>query len=175
MKALRVLSSFGLLMTMSVAAVAQSVQTDYDRSSNLARMKTYDFYQQERKPGDPLAASPINDRRIHDALDSQLKANGFANSSNGKPDFMISYFVTTRTGLDIQDNRFGFLQRTGSINVNQITEGTIVVILVDSATQQEVWRGYVSGTINAKNLDKDVNKGIAKLVQRLVKDQAGKK
>jgi hypothetical protein len=59
--------------------------------------------------------------------------------------------------------------------VNQVTEGTIVVVLVDTATQQEVWRGYVSGTINAKNLDKDVNKGIAKLVQRLVKDQAGKK
>jgi hypothetical protein len=175
MKTLRILSSFGLLLTMSIAAVGQSVQTDYDRRSNLARLKTYDFYQQERKPGDPLAASPINDRRIHDALDSQLKANGFAGSGNGKPDFMVGYFVTTRSGLDIQDNRFGLLQRTGSINVNQVTEGTIVVILVDSATHQEVWRGYVSGTINAKNLEKDVNKGIAKLVQSLVKDQAGKK
>jgi len=45
---------------------------------------------------------------------------------------------------------------------------------VDSSTQQEVWRGFVSGTISAQHLDKDVNKGIAKLVQKFVKNQSGK-
>jgi len=34
--------------------------------------------------------------------------------------------------------------------------------------------GMASGTINPKSLDKDVNKSIAKLVQRFVKDQARK-
>src|SRR5215471_15702005 len=110
------------LLMCSIATMAQSVQTDYDHSFNLAKLKTYSFYQQQRKAGDPLAASPLNDRRIHDALDSQLKLNGFANSTTEKPDFMISYFVSTRAGLDIQDNRFGFW-RTGNINVNQVTEG----------------------------------------------------
>jgi len=57
----------------------------------------------------------------------------------------------------------------GSVNVNQITEGYIVVVFVDRATQQEVWRGYVTGTIDLKDLDQDVNKGIAKLVQKFVK------
>lgn len=167
------LSCIILLMACAIAAQAQSAQTDYDRSYNLAGLKTYGFYQQEREPGDPLAASPLNDRRIHNALDSQLKANGFAASA--QPDFLIGYFVTTRKGLNIQDNRFGILQRMGSVNVNQVTEGTIVVVFVDSATRQEVWRGLVSGEINAKNLDKDVNKGMAKLVEKFVKDRAGKK
>ena len=174
MKRIRTLFSCTLLlMACAIAAQAQSVQTDYDRSYNLAGLKTYGFYQQERKPGDPLAASPLNDRRIHNALDSQLKANGFAASA--QPDFLIGYFVTTRKGLNIQDNRFGILQRMGSINVNQVTEGQIVVVFVDSSTRQEVWRGIASGTINPKNLDKDVNKGVAKLIERFVKDQAGKK
>ena len=167
------LSCIILLMACAIAAQAQSAQTDYDRSYNLAGLKTYGFYQQEREPGDPLAASPLNDRRIHNALDSQLKANGFAASA--QPDFLIGYFVTTRKGLNIQDNRFGILQRMGSVNVNQVTEGTIVVVFVDSATRQEVWRGLVSGEINAKDLDKDVNKGMAKLVEKFVKDRAGKK
>jgi hypothetical protein len=162
-----------LLLACAIAAQAQSAQTDYDRSYNLARLKTYGFYQQEREPGDPLAASPLNDRRIHNALDSQLKANGFAASS--QPDFLIGYFVTTRKGLNIQDNRFGILQRMGSVSVNQVTEGTIVVVFVDSTTRQEVWRGLVSGEINAKDLDKDVNKGMAKLVEKFLKDRAGKK
>lgn len=92
-----------------------------------------------------------------------------------RTDFLIAYFVTARKGLDIQDNRFGLLQRRGSVNVSQITEGTVVVVFVDSSTQREVWRGFMSGTIDLKDLDKDVNKGIAKLVQKSLKDQAGKK
>jgi hypothetical protein len=176
MKPLRVLFSFGLLLTIgSIAAMAQSIQTDYDHSFSLARLKTYDFYQQKRKPGDPLAASPLNDRRIHDALDSQLKGHGFANSTSGQPDFLIAYSVTTQKGLDIQDNRFGLLQRMGRINVKQVTEGTIVVVFVDNVTRQEVWRGLASGTIDQKDLDKDVNKSVAKLVEKFIRDQAGKK
>jgi hypothetical protein len=50
-----------------------------------------------------LAASPLNDRRIHSALDSQLQAKGFQASE--QPNFLIAYFVTTRMGLDIDDNR----------------------------------------------------------------------
>jgi hypothetical protein len=176
MKTLRLFFTSGLLLTMSaIAAMAQSMQSDYDRSFNLARLKTYDFYQQERKPGDPLAASPLNDRRIHNAIDSQLRANGFTSTASRPPDFLIAYFVTTRKGLDIRDNRFGLLQRMGSVNVNQVTEGSIVVVFVDTATRQEVWRGVVSGKIEPKDLDKDVNKGVAKLVEKFVKDQSGKR
>ena len=176
MKTLRLLFSSGLLLMMSsIAALAQSVQTDYDHSFYLARLKTYGFYQQERQPGDALAASPLNDRRIRNALDSQLSVRGYVNRGNAQPDFLIAYFVTTRKGLDIQDNRFGLLRRIGSVNVNQVTEGTLIVVFVDRLTQQEVWRGLMSGTIDPKHLDKDVNKGIAKLVEKFRKDQAGKK
>ena len=176
MKTLRLLFCCSLLLLLcSIVANAQSVQTDYDHSFNLARLKTYSFLKQTRKAGDPLAASPMNDYRIYNALDAQLKANGFANGTSEQPDFYIAYYVTARKGLDIQDNRFGLLQRRGSINVGQVTEGTLVVVFVDSSTEREVWRGFMSGTINPKDLDKDVNKGVVKLVQKFVKDQAGKR
>jgi hypothetical protein len=160
------------MLVSAAAAVAQNIQTDYDHNFALSNLKTYGFYQQQRGPNDPLAGSPINDRRIHDSLDTQLKANGLASSDH--PDFWIGYFVTTSKGLDIQDNRFGLWARRGSINVNPTTEGTIVVIFVDSKTKQEVWRGYASGTINPKNLDKDVTKSVTKLVEKFKKNQAGK-
>jgi hypothetical protein len=59
--------------------------------------------------------------------------------------------------------------------VSQVTEGTRVVVFVDRFTQHEVWRGFMSGTVDPKHLDKDVNKGIAKLVQKFRKDQTGKR
>ncbi len=174
MKTFRMLfTCFCIGLLSALSAVAQSVQTDYDHNFNLAKFKTFGFYEQTRRPNDPLAASPINDRRIHDALDSQLSANGLA--QNTSPDFWIAYSVATRQGFDIQDNRMGILQRMGSVNVNPTTEGTLVVVFIDSATKQEVWRGYLSGYINPKDLNKDVNKGVAKLIQKFKKNQAGQK
>ena len=173
MRVLRNLMGCSVLMLLcTTAGLAQPVQTDYDRTFNLSRLLTYSFVEQQRGPRDPLAASPINDRRIHDTLNSQLQANGFSQSA--QPDFLISYFVSTRTGLDIQDNRYGWFQRRGSIEVDQVTEGTLVVVFVDSATRQEVWRGYASGTINPKHLNEDVTKAVTKLIQKFKKNQAGK-
>jgi hypothetical protein len=81
---------------------------------------------------------------------------------------LISYFVSTKQGLNIQDNRFGIgpWDRWGNINVKQMTEGTLMVIFTDTATQQEVSVGLASGTINPKSLDKAVNKSITKLLQQ---------
>ena len=161
-----------LLVLAGPAAMSQSIQTDYDHTFPLAKLRSYSFIQQEPGPKDPLAASPINDRRIHDALNSQLAQNGFTESS--QPDFLIGYLVTTKQALDIQDNRYGWFQRRGTVNVDQVTEGTLIVVFVDAKTQQEVWRGYATGTINAKNLNNDVNKAVTKLVQKFKKNQAGK-
>lgn len=176
MRTLRILTGCGaFLLACSLVLTAQSVQTDYDRKSGIASFKTFAFYPQERKPGDPLAASPLNDRRIHDALDAQLKAKGLLEADGALPDFYVAYYVSTREGLDIQDNRFGILNRSGSVNVNKVTEGTLVVVFVDAATQQEVWRGAAAGTIVPRNLESDVNKSVAKLVDQFAKDRAAKK
>lgn len=161
-----------LLLLSGPAAMSQSIQADYDHTFPLAKLRTFSFIQQERGPKDPLAASPINDRRIHDALNSQLAANGFTESS--QPDFLIGYIVTTKQALDIQDNRYGWFQRRGTIDVDQVTEGTLIVVFLDAKTNQEVWRGYATGTINPKNLNNDVNKAVTKLVQKFKKNQAGK-
>ena len=162
-----------VLFGCAAGALAQSIQTDYDHNFNLARLKSFGFYQQLRRPGDVLASNQINDRRIHDALESELTGSGF--TASNQPDFWIVYSVTTRKGLDIQDNRFGIFQRMGSVNVNETTAGTLVVAFIDSATKQEVWRGYASGDINPKDLNKDVTKSIAKLIQKFKKNQAGQK
>ena len=164
-----------LLLVSAIAAPAQSIQTDYDRSYNLAKLRTYGFLEQTRPPGDPLAASPLNNRRIHTALESQLQAQGFRPSE--QPDFYIAYYVATRMGLNIEDNRTSGppWDRWGDVRVNQVTEGTLMVMFLDPATRQEIWVGLVSGEINPEDLDRDVNKSIAKIVRRFVKDQTAKK
>jgi len=173
MRVFRNLFGCSVLLLLGVTeAMAQSVQSDYDHTFPLAKLQTFSFIQQQRGPQDPLAASPINDRRIHDALSLQLVTNGYSESA--QPDFLVGYIVSTKRGLEIQDNRYGWFQRRGNVDVEQVTEGTLIVVFLDAKTQQEVWRGYATGTINPKNLNNDVNKAVTKLVQKFKKNQAGK-
>jgi Domain of unknown function (DUF4136) len=162
-----------VLLVCGASGLAQPVQTDYDHDFNLAKFKTYGFDKQGRAAGDVLANNTINDRRIHDSLETQLEANGFAASEH--PDFVVSYAVVTKKALSIQDNRFGPLGRGGFVNASQVTQGTLVVSFVDTATRKEVWRGYAAGEINPKNLNKDVNKAVAKLIKAFKNNQAGRK
>ena len=162
-----------LVIVFALSAHAQSVQTDFDHSFNLSALQSFSFTSQTRKPGDPLASNPINDQRIHNALQSQLTQHGF--SSSEQADFLITYFVSTRKGFDVQDNRTGIFNRMGGLNVSEVTEGTLVVIFTDATTSREVWRGFASGVVSPGDLDKNVNKSIKKLVEKFVKNQSGKK
>ena len=50
-----------------------------------------------------------------------------------------------------------------------------MVMFLEPTTRQEIWVALVSGEISPKNLDRDLNKSIAKMVARFVKDQAANK
>ena len=108
-------------------------------------------------------------------LDSELRAQGFSPSE--QPDFVDRLLCDHTAGAGYSGQPLGnrSLGEVGEHQGEQVTEGTLVVTFVDPATRQEVWRGMASSTIKEKNLHKDVNKSITKLVQRFVKDQAGKK
>ena len=154
-----------------VSAPAQSIQTDYDRSFDFSRLKTYDFAEQTRRPNDPLAANSMNDRRVRAALDSQLVAHGYTRDTSGKPDFLVAYHAGTRNQVDVREWGYGPGRwRDRRIDVTRSTEGTLLVDVVDAASKQLVWRGTATGTIEPKDADKKVKKAVAKLMEQFAKD-----
>jgi len=160
-----------ILALAATRAPAQSIQTDYDRAFDFSRLKAYAFAAQARRPNDPLAANPLNDRRVHEALDAELGARGYTVDSTGKHDFLVAYQAATRTRVGVQDWGYG-PGRWGSrrIDVNEYTEGTLVVDVVDAASKQLVWRGSATGTIQPKEADKKIRKAVAKLMEQFTKD-----
>jgi hypothetical protein len=155
------------------ASHAQSVQTDFDKSYDFSKLKTFNFAIQKRTPNDPLAQDSLNDGRIRNAIESKLTANGFKIENAEKPDFAVAYYVTTKNKFDVRDYGYGPPRWFGSrdIRVDQYTEGTLTVDIIDVATKQLVWRGRASGTIELKNIDKKINKAVEKLVKQFVKDK----
>ncbi|HEV8429140.1 MAG TPA: DUF4136 domain-containing protein [Pyrinomonadaceae bacterium] len=172
MRAMRVVNILGLVLGLLVgSAAAQSVQSDFDRSFQFSNLKTFSFAIQRRGATDPLAADSLNDGRIRTGLESQLIANGFRMETE-KADFVIAYYVTTKNKLSVQDYGYGPPRWFGSrdIRVNQYSEGTLMVDFIDVKTNQVIWRGRASGTLEMKGVDKKISKSTEKLVKQFVKD-----
>ena len=152
-------------------AQAQSVQSDYDRSFNFSNLKTFGFAVQRRSAADPLAGDTLNDARIRTAIESQLLVNGFR-TETASPNFVIAYYVTTKDKLNVQDYSYGPPRFWGrrDIRVDQYSEGTLMVDFIDVKTNQVIWRGRVSGTLELKGVDKKISKSVEKLVKQFVKD-----
>ena len=159
-----------ILAALAGGAQAQSVQTDYDRGFDFSTLKSFAFARQERGPGDPLAANPLNDRRIRTAIDSQLVVHGYTRDSSG-PDFLVAYHAATRARTSLQSWGYGPGRwRGGRVDVSQYTEGTLIVDMVDATSTQLVWRGTATGTIQLKDVDKKIREAVKTLTEKFVKD-----
>lgn len=171
---MRIVRTLGVLVLFLCAcaatASAQSVQSDFDRSYDFSKLKTFNFAAQ--RFDDPLAKDSLNNGRIRHALESKLMASGFGMEELESPDFAVVYYVTSKNKFNVQDYGYGPPRWWGrrDIRVDEYTEGTLTVDLIDVKTRQLVWRGRVSGTVELKGADKKIDKAVDKLVKQLVKD-----
>lgn len=167
----RLTGILGIVLCVFIGlAEAQTVQTDYDRSFDFSKLKTFNFALQRRSANDSLAKDTLNDGRIRTALAAHLTVSGFRMESAAAPDFAIAYYVTARNKVDLQEYRYGPLLGRRDIRVDQYTQGTLTVDIIDPATKKLVWRGYSSGAIELKDVDEKINKAVEKLVKQFLKD-----
>ena len=157
------------LVCVGVAALAQDIQFDYDRSANFNAYKTYQWVDyQAVAPGDQLL-----DQDIKRAVDEQLAGKGLRRVDTGG-DLLVGY----QAGIsqEKQFDGFGFGPRGwGGLGSAQVTSSTIdvgnlVVGLFDPAAKQLVWRGSASKTLDIKT-DPDKNyRNLEKAVAKLFKN-----
>ena len=160
------------LACLGVAAFAQDVQFDYDRSANFGQYKTYQWIDYKRVDvGDQLL-----DRDIKRAVDEQLAGKGLRRVESGG-DLLIGYQAAIS-----QEKQFdgigtgwgggpGFGPWGGGWGDNRVTSSTIdigklTVGLFDPATKQLVWRGAASKTLDIK---KDPDKNYRNLERAMAK------
>jgi hypothetical protein len=163
----RVFSVALLSLLLSTLALAQKINTDWDRSANFS---TYHTYMWETSP---RPAHGLWHQRIIDAVDQQLQAKGFT-KVDSNPDVWVVYSNSIHDQKEVVGNNYGFgpgwgwgywgapTQTTYNTYVTKI--GTLVVELADAKDKQILWRGSATDTIsdnsnkNISNLDKAVTK-----------------
>ena len=155
------------LLCLGVAAFAQDVQFDYNRSTNFSAYKTYEWV--DYKPvavGDELL-----DQDIKRAVDAQLAGKGLRRVESGG-DLVVGY----QAGIS-QEKEFNSLGTGGwggpfgwgdrRVTTSTIDVGKLTIGLFDPTSKQLVWRGAASKTLNiSKDPDKNyrtLEKAMAKL------------
>lgn len=150
------------MLCLGLAALAQDVQFDYDRSANFAGYKTYQWV--DAPSGQ--ASNQLMDQNIKRAVDSQLMLKGLRPVQSGG-DLRVAYQVAI--DQEKQFDAFGTGPRwigMQRVNTSTIEVGKLVVNLIDPATNQLVWRGSASKTLDIK---KDPEKNFANLQKAVAK------
>jgi hypothetical protein len=186
---LKVLLTCIALALFSVAVLAET-KSDYDRSYDFSKLKTWDFKVITRMPRDPVGENPLWNQRIRDGLEEHFAERGYRKVSDGEPDFLVTYFMGIKEKYDIRYIDYGFPGRwgrwgpwgrwygwgvqRGPVDVWRIpySESTLVVDIIDAHTNQMVWRGYDTETVDFDKSEKTIHKSIENLTKRFTKDVA---
>jgi uncharacterized protein DUF4136 len=151
-------------------AFAVSVTQDYQPGTDFTKYKTFRL-----KAGTP-ADSPATQTQIEKAITSQLTSKGLtAGSENAELVIYTHVKIGVAKALDVSSFGYGGKSVPGgdngttSVNVVDVPTGTLMVDMVDSASQQMVWRGIAQGTIHpgspTEKSEKRINDAVAKLLK----------
>ena len=155
-----------------------TVKKDYDPSVDFSKYKTYKWGTAS-DPNDVLLKNPLILKRVYEAIDLTLGKKGFK-KVDSDPDFLVYPHGATKQKTDIQSWGYGYggwwgagpygSWGGGTIDVNQYTEGTLVVDMVDKSNNQLVWRGVGQGAVGNPSTPEESTKNINKVIEQILKD-----
>src|SRR4029453_11413234 len=186
------------LMALFSLEVLAETKSDYDRSYDFSKLRTWDFKVLNRMPTDPVGTYSLWNQRIRDGVEKHLAEIGFKRINDGNPDFLLGYFMGIKEKYDIRYIDYGFPGRlglwgrwgrwygwrpgngqldvwrpgNGQVDVWRIpyNESTLVVDVIDPHTNQLVWRGYDTQTIDFDKSEKTIHKSVENLIKRFKHD-----
>jgi hypothetical protein len=198
MRVFRVTVAGALVLFLVSAAFGMSVKSDYEKSFDFTQLHSFAF-KTDRASNDPLNTNTLEAGRIQNALTAQLEANGFTQAT-GNPDFIVAFYSRTKQKTQVQSTGgfgpglgagfgpFGYGRGFGwgygipgpgrwrygfgpDIWTTNYTQGCIMSDIIDARTNDLVWRGRVTDTVNGiGQSEKQTDQAAKDLVKKFVKD-----
>jgi hypothetical protein len=175
MRCLRGLMMLGLLLVAG-NAFGMNVKTDYDRSFDFGRLKTFTFKDQRRPDGNVLQRNTLVDKRIREALRKDLEARGYRYLPDGPADFVVAYYARQTEKTELEPVSYGMPLRWRwgwgpRVWTRDYTQGSVIVDFIAPTSNQMIWRGRVTDTVTGLDQsDKQIDKGVNELVKHFAKD-----
>ncbi len=153
-----------IALCCSGCATSLQVSTDYDEQYTFAGKQHFALTEPQNLK---TARDDITKDRITKALREQLKARGFVETEKENADIWISFFATNEKQTDYRSytsyNAFYgyggcyrcFYAPVGVSNTYSVeyTKGSLLVDVIDPATNKLKWRGSTSSKITTSEAD----------------------
>lgn len=150
-----------LLVLLLVSCNAILVNSDFDKTADFSKFKTFAFY----KNGiDKVEISDLDKKRILRSIENQMLKKGFTKSEN--PDLLVNFFTKERQQVDVNQFNTGWGYGWGfgwnpwmfggnHTAINSYSEGTLFIDLIDAKQKEMIWQGDGQGNLTQKSNDKD--------------------
>jgi hypothetical protein len=160
----RYLVSF-LVLCILAACTSVSVKTDYDHSASFGKYHTYTLDTSLSGLG------PTNNAVLQQALRSSLAARGLRETGANASLYVVAA-VTTKEKLNMVPGygmtvtRFGAYRRWAmNADVQQYTEGTLLIDFVDPKTKKLVFRGLAQAAVGSQRANASaIQEAVTKIV-----------
>jgi len=185
------------LTASAVSCSSLSVHYDYDREADLSQYRTYAWVPGQdstvsepsggvgersgggrlRAPTDPVADNPLTDERIRKAVEQTLSERGYRKAPAAGADFLVAHYLTVRDKLDVSSFGSdiydpGFFS-AGSLTVSTYQEGTLIIDIIDRASDRLVWRGWAVGTMTSpRDAGRKIPEAVAQIFRHFPKESA---
>lgn len=164
-----------VLVFVSGCGTTISVTSDFDKSVDFSKYKTFSFYHL-KTTGE---VSKLNADRIVNAINLELKGKGYVESKDN-PDLLInavtvlqekiatSVSTTSYYGYGGYYRPYGYgygygypVGNSTAVNTYNYKDGTIMVDILDAKTEKLIWEGTGSSEITSKPSDPEKAIGYA--------------
>jgi hypothetical protein len=155
-----------MCLLVLAACAAPKIGYDYDRAADFSSYRTYEWMPgNQEKTGNRRVDNSQVDIRIRTAVGAQLRVKGYAPAA-GRPDFYVAYYVgLNHMAPDVSTEYFtrgmtgapfvhsadtrpsGGADAKGKDAPSDLT-GTLLIDVIDAATNKLVWRGTAAGTVD---------------------------
>ena len=153
------------------------VGQDYESQTDFSRYKSFGWAGiPPEKAGTSLSDSPFVIKRIHAAVESFLVQNGYAESADGKPDFLVDIHLTVEKMVEVDQAGDGwpghrtFGDSAFETIITEYDEGTLIIDFRDTGTQRLFWRGTgtrrVDQSSSPQNSAVTINKWVSEILKQ---------
>jgi hypothetical protein len=164
-----------LILLAALSVNAQKVSVGADPGVDLTRYKTYAWTKQ------PPSTNPIINQIVISSVDTELAAKGLKKVETD-PELTVVVFGSTESDVHVTNPSWAPSLNsiaTGVVVGSQgwiVTKGTLVVDISDTKTNNNVWRGTATETLDrgptgdkasdAKNVEKPIRKAVKKMFKQ---------
>jgi Domain of unknown function (DUF4136) len=143
------------------------VSSDFDKSADFTRYKTFSLYKAENINEQ---ISQLNQDRIKNAIRSEMVKKGFQ-ETNSSPDLLVNPVAIFKDKVAVSSTTnyygyggvyrpyyysgFGGGYGTTSYNVDHYKDGSLIIDIVDAATEKLLWQGIGNREIDGPVKDPD--------------------